>query len=93
MPEDLSKFHMPGGADPAWYGFGGIKDWVDGENDAAHRIHVRALYRPISRLTLPVATGPLLRLSRMLTVSLLLPIRTCDMYVSIVRVTNHYHRP
>ena len=34
MPEDLSKFHMPKGADPAWYRFGGIKDWVDGENDA-----------------------------------------------------------
>ena len=34
MPEDLSKFHMPKGADPAWYRFGGIKAWVDGENDA-----------------------------------------------------------
>jgi predicted amidohydrolase YtcJ len=34
MPEDLSKFHMPKGADPAWYRFVGIKDWVDGENDA-----------------------------------------------------------
>lgn len=33
MPEDLSKFHMPPGADPAWYRFGGIKDWIDGEND------------------------------------------------------------
>ena len=34
MPEDLSKFHMPKGADPAWYRFGGIKAWIDGENDA-----------------------------------------------------------
>ncbi len=34
MPDDLSKFHMPKGADPAWYRFGGIKAWVDGENDA-----------------------------------------------------------
>lgn len=34
MPDDLSKFHMPKGADAAWYRFGGIKDWVDGENDA-----------------------------------------------------------
>ena len=34
MPEDLSKFRMPPGADPAWYRFGGIKAWVDGENDA-----------------------------------------------------------
>ena len=34
MPADLSKFHMPQGADPAWYRFGGIKDWIDGENDA-----------------------------------------------------------
>jgi predicted amidohydrolase YtcJ len=34
MPEDLSKFHMPKGTDPAWYRFGGIKDWIDGENDA-----------------------------------------------------------
>lgn len=33
MPEDLSKFSMPKGADPAWYRFGGIKDWIDGEND------------------------------------------------------------
>ncbi len=33
MPADLSKFHMPPGADPAWYRFGGIKDWIDGEND------------------------------------------------------------
>jgi predicted amidohydrolase YtcJ len=24
---------MPAGAAPAWYGFGGIKDWIDGEND------------------------------------------------------------
>ncbi|OGR31579.1 MAG: hypothetical protein A2139_13945 [Desulfobacca sp. RBG_16_60_12] len=34
MPADLSTFHMPPGADPAWYRFGGIKDWIDGENDA-----------------------------------------------------------
>ncbi|MFI5354782.1 MAG: amidohydrolase family protein, partial [Desulfobaccales bacterium] len=33
MPADLSKFQMPPGVDPAWYRFGGIKDWVDGEND------------------------------------------------------------
>jgi len=33
MPADLSKFQMPPGADPAWYRFGGIKDWIDGEND------------------------------------------------------------
>jgi hypothetical protein len=33
MPADLSKFHMPSGADPAWYRFGGIKVWIDGEND------------------------------------------------------------
>ena len=33
MPADLSKFQMPQGADPAWYRFGGIKDWIDGEND------------------------------------------------------------
>jgi predicted amidohydrolase YtcJ len=34
MPDDLSKFHMPKGADPAWYRFAAIKAWVDGENDA-----------------------------------------------------------
>ena len=34
MPDDLSKFHMPKGADPGWYRFAGIKDWIDGENDA-----------------------------------------------------------
>lgn len=34
MPADLSKFQMPPGADPAWYRFGGIKAWIDGENDA-----------------------------------------------------------
>jgi predicted amidohydrolase YtcJ len=34
MPENLSKFHMPKGVDPAWYRFGGIKVWIDGENDA-----------------------------------------------------------
>lgn len=33
MPADLSKFKLPPGADPAWYRFGGIKDWIDGEND------------------------------------------------------------
>jgi predicted amidohydrolase YtcJ len=33
MPEDLSKFKMPPGVDPAWYRFGGIKAWIDGEND------------------------------------------------------------
>jgi predicted amidohydrolase YtcJ len=33
MPADLSKFKVPPGADPAWYRFGGIKDWIDGEND------------------------------------------------------------
>lgn len=33
MPEDLSKFRMPASADPAWYRFGGIKVWMDGEND------------------------------------------------------------
>ncbi|MYL84962.1 amidohydrolase family protein [Desulfovibrio aerotolerans] len=34
MPEDLRPFAMPEGADPAWYRFAAIKDWVDGENDA-----------------------------------------------------------
>ena len=33
MPEDLSKFRMPEAADPAWYRLGGIKVWIDGEND------------------------------------------------------------
>jgi predicted amidohydrolase YtcJ len=33
MPDDLRTFHMPRGADPAWYRLGGIKAWVDGEND------------------------------------------------------------
>ena len=33
MPEDLSTFRMPKGADPAWYRFGAIKVWIDGEND------------------------------------------------------------
>lgn len=33
MPEDLSKFKMPANADPAFYRFGGIKVWIDGEND------------------------------------------------------------
>ena len=33
MPDNLEKFHMPQWADPAWYRFGGIKVWIDGEND------------------------------------------------------------
>lgn len=33
MPEDLIKFRMPETADPAWYKFGAIKAWIDGEND------------------------------------------------------------
>lgn len=33
MPEDLGEFRMPEAADPAWYRLGGIKAWVDGEND------------------------------------------------------------
>lgn len=33
MPADLEPFRMPPWADPAWYRFGGIKLWVDGEND------------------------------------------------------------
>lgn len=33
MPEDLSKLRMPETADPAFYKFGGIKLWMDGEND------------------------------------------------------------
>ena len=33
MPENLDKFKMPAGADPAFYRFGAIKAWVDGEND------------------------------------------------------------
>jgi hypothetical protein len=33
MPENLDKFRMPKGADPAFYGLGAIKAWVDGEND------------------------------------------------------------
>ena len=33
MPEDLSRFEMPKAADPAFYRFAAIKDWVDGEND------------------------------------------------------------
>ena len=33
MPDDLREFDMPKGADPAWYRFAGIKDWIDGEND------------------------------------------------------------
>jgi predicted amidohydrolase YtcJ len=34
MPEKLDAFKMPPGADPAYYGFGAIKAWADGENDA-----------------------------------------------------------
>jgi predicted amidohydrolase YtcJ len=34
MPENLDAFRMPAKADPAWYRFAAIKDWVDGENDA-----------------------------------------------------------
>jgi predicted amidohydrolase YtcJ len=33
MPQDLRQFRMPPSADPAWYRFGGIKVWIDGEND------------------------------------------------------------
>jgi predicted amidohydrolase YtcJ len=33
MPENLEKFKMPAGADPAFYRFAAIKAWVDGEND------------------------------------------------------------
>jgi predicted amidohydrolase YtcJ len=33
MPSDLRAYRMPAGADPAWYRFGGIKVWIDGEND------------------------------------------------------------
>ncbi len=33
IPEDLSLFDMPATADPAYYRFAAIKDWVDGEND------------------------------------------------------------
>lgn len=33
MPEDLSVFEMPVTANPDFYRLGGIKDWVDGEND------------------------------------------------------------
>jgi hypothetical protein len=33
MPADLRQFQMPPGFDPAWYRFGGIKVWIDGEND------------------------------------------------------------
>ncbi len=33
MPEDLKSFEMPIGSNPDFYRFGGIKDWVDGEND------------------------------------------------------------
>ena len=43
MPEDLDKFKMPGGADPAFYRFGAIKAWVDGENDCRTGLMYRAL--------------------------------------------------
>lgn len=33
MPEQLDKFRFPKAADPAFYTFGGIKAWIDGEND------------------------------------------------------------
>ncbi len=33
MPENLERFRMPAGADPAFYRLGAIKAWVDGEND------------------------------------------------------------
>ncbi len=33
MPADLNKFKLPAAADPAWYRFMAIKDWIDGEND------------------------------------------------------------
>ncbi len=33
MPEDLTKLRMPPVSDPAWYRFGAIKVWIDGEND------------------------------------------------------------
>ena len=33
LPKDLRQFRMPKGADPAYYRFGAIKAWIDGEND------------------------------------------------------------
>ena len=45
MPAALATFAMPAGADPDYYRFGGIKIWMDGENDAPHRADVRALSR------------------------------------------------
>jgi len=33
MPDDLIKLRMPAPSDPAWYRFGAIKVWIDGEND------------------------------------------------------------
>jgi predicted amidohydrolase YtcJ len=33
MPENLDKFKIPATADSAYYSFGAIKGWVDGEND------------------------------------------------------------
>lgn len=33
MPQDLSVFEMPAKANSAYYRFGAIKAWVDGEND------------------------------------------------------------
>jgi predicted amidohydrolase YtcJ len=32
MPEKLDAFKMPPGADPAYYRFGGVKIWQDGDN-------------------------------------------------------------
>jgi predicted amidohydrolase YtcJ len=34
MPASLETFAMPAAADPDYYRFGGIKLWMDGENDA-----------------------------------------------------------
>jgi predicted amidohydrolase YtcJ len=34
MPEDLSVYKFPQGADPDYFRFAGIKAWIDGENDA-----------------------------------------------------------
>ncbi len=34
MPENLTGFKMPSEANPSYYKFVALKDWVDGENDA-----------------------------------------------------------
>ena len=34
MPENLSAFTLPANVEASWYRLGGIKAWVDGENDA-----------------------------------------------------------